>query len=241
MRKVFILGLDGLEWSIAKDYANLRQTEWGRVDTHGTRTWTPLCWGCIITGIEPQKLMKLLIKKGRYYLLRDDVKTIFDLTPKHIKLFIPCLNPHSRYWSKEDIELMKKALFVRGTYRIKFELACRSLLNQQFNEVMKHIKRDWDLFMVHFNNPDMFQHAFMCDERKVREFYKLLDNLANRIWSSLDSNVVRLVISDHGFRCIKGRIPFHADDAFYSCNVKLGLKYPKLWDFYKVIRDLLRK
>ena len=239
--RVFILGLDGLEWTIAKDYANLRQVEWGRVDTWGTKTWTPLCWACIITGLPPEQATKQLVKKGRYWLLKEGTKTIFDLTRKHVKLFIPCINPHPRYWSKEDIDLLQKALFQRGIWRAKYELACRNLLYEQFNEVMKHIDSDWELFMVHFNNPDMYQHVFICNERKVRDFYKLLNDLVGKIWAKLGHDVARLIISDHGFRCEQGKIPSHANDAFYSCNIRLGLNYPKLWDFYNIIAELLRR
>ena len=237
--RVFVLGLDGLEYELATKFDALRQNDFGKVRNDATDTWTPLCWGCVVTGLPPQRLRPLLERKGRYWLLKPEVRTIFDDVPRHVKLFVPCINPHRLYWSDEHTRLILPALRGDVAKRLKYELECQRMLNEQFREVMKRIDADWDLFFVHFNNPDMFQHVFVCNRRKTLAFYERLDDLVSQIWRRLDDDVARLVLSDHGFACRDGKTPWHTDYAFYSCNVRLNLRNPHLCDFYGVIRRLL--
>ncbi|MHC1579170.1 MAG: alkaline phosphatase family protein [Candidatus Alkanophagales archaeon] len=237
--RVFVLGLDGLEYELATKFDALRQNDFGKVRNDATDTWTPLCWGCVVTGLPPQRLRPLLEKKDRYWLLKPEVRTIFDDVPRHVKLFVPCMNPHPVYWSREFTTLIVPALRGDETARLKYELGSIRLLEEQYREVLKRIDDDWDLFFVHFNNPDMFSHVFFCNRRKMLAFYERLDTLASRLWERLGDDVARLVLSDHGFVCVGGRRPEHSQHAFYSCNVVLSLRNPHLSDFFNVVKSLL--
>lgn len=92
------------------------------------------------------------------------------------------------------------------------------------NELISHVNyrrraaelliepQDWDLFLVHFQTPDLLQHLLwnfidpsypLYDSKKnieVRKFYRALDKAITSILSKLDNNVLVILMSDHGFR-----------------------------------------
>lgn len=238
--RVFILALDGLEYEYAKEYKVFRQEEFGKVDITGTDTWTPLCWGCFITGLTPQELRPKLIQiphgERKITALPKNIKTIFDLTTKHVKLFIPVINPHPRFWCKRDIDLSIKALKGDTTLKVKWTEECRGLFMEIYREALKQLTSDWELFMVYFNNPDMYQHVFACSYTRMRYFYDFMANATSEILTRIEHDALKLIISDHGCLCEQGKIPNHSPYAYYSINKELNLKNPALWDFYDIIK-----
>jgi len=238
-KRIFILGLDGLEYEIARKYTNLRQLEYGKIDITGTKKWTPLCWGCFLTGLPPEKVNLLLVKSGRFHLLGSDVKTIFNLASKAVWLFIPCLNPHPMYWDKALTQLMLDAIEKKSVYRVKYLEACYKLFNSQFKRVLNTVKKEWTIFMAHFNNPDMYQHVFICDKNHIEKFYSFLDKHISILKGYLSEDDLMFIVSDHGFKCEKGKLPQHTGYGFYSCNFRLNLENPKIWSFYKIVENIL--
>jgi predicted AlkP superfamily phosphohydrolase/phosphomutase len=76
------------------------------------------------------------------------------------------------------------------------------------------LKRNWDFFMLHFQDTDTGQHAFWSyidpihpaygdhsesDRQKVLGLYKRIDQLMAEIYSEVEKETLVMVMSDHGF------------------------------------------
>lgn len=68
------------------------------------------------------------------------------------------------------------------------------------------LKYEWDFFMVVFAGPDRMQHNFWHDKKSLLEHYKKIDITLNQILSDVDENTYVLLMSDHGFGKVHGRI-----------------------------------
>lgn len=62
----------------------------------------------------------------------------------------------------------------------------------------------WDFFMAVFMESDRAGHGFWKDQRKVKKVYEKLDEAIGRIFSILPNNCLKFIVSDHGFKDIKG-------------------------------------
>jgi arylsulfatase A-like enzyme len=66
-------------------------------------------------------------------------------------------------------------------------------------------------------------------------FYERADKFIEKLENKVPDDTFILVISDHGMQ----RNGVHSDHAFYSTNTLLGLRNPKITDFYGIITEKL--
>jgi hypothetical protein len=166
---------------------------------------------------------------------RNDIKssTMFDDDPRRISLHVPIYNewlPDICFRTIEAIE--------DKNYRPIFNYNCLKEFNNRSNEIMSWLKKkdEWDLFMNYFWFLDGIQHVYFNNPRKIAKFYIMVDEFIKKLTKKLDSETMLLIVSDHGQK--KG---IHTPHGFYSTNMKLGLKNPKLIDFRWIIEELLNK
>jgi len=268
---ILIVAFDALEYSIVDkgDFPYLKQLEYGKVKALSTEALkTPVIWASFITGKPPKEhkvdgffkgekvivpladlgckigldkvigiyralhLMGLLHKYNKQHLSKAGIRTIFDFG-KTKAISVPSYN--------EDIvndelrDLLRGALKGRCQEKELVERAWESFFKEK-EEVLRTLKEDWDLYMVHFFITDILQHYFFSDEARINDLYQEMDKTMGEISLKIRNNCWRLIISDHGMK--RG---IHTDYGFYSSNQPIGLKEPKITDFYWMVQKRLRR
>ena len=160
-------------------------------------------------------------------------KAIFDEIPNSKALFVPSYNPEPVFALGNIVQVIP--IFGVNTFLEVIE-------KEQFwreHVLFEELKKRYNLIMVHFHYPDWIQHLFGAPvrvEEKLREMYKRMDKLAGKIIKEAKKNGYDwiLFMSDHGLpENFKGGE--HNKNAFYSSNIKLGLRNPKITDFHDII------
>jgi len=229
MGRVVVLCLDGLNFSLALKYKSLRQKEIGRVVIN-VPLITHVVWSSFLTGKMPSEHGVLPGSDAKSSRIKPGIKKIFDYASKPIVLWMPGWNPHELYWHPLHVKLCVKAGAGDHNAWVRYEKEILSLFYSQRSVVMSMLERDFDLLMAHFNIIDAIGHA-LHDTNKMDKYVILVAKMVSDIKSKLNGDYRMLLISDHGVE--------HTPDAFYSCNVKLGLKNPKITDFFEIIKNWL--
>ena len=170
---------------------------------------------------------------------RKGISTIFDEIKPSIALFVPTYTP---FTERKFVTLVNaignpamERLYVYHEYKN---------LKKQINILFRNLKRrlPWRLFMVYFSFTDHLGHLYRGNLSKMRRIYALADRLAHSVKSFLPEDALFLIISDHGMRpAFKGsRYGVHSEYGFYSLNVPLRLKYPKIQDFPYILKRVLK-
>ena len=141
-----------------------------------------------------------------------------DVFPEYRKRIVDVIS--KQIPDSEFIESCKKSFYTRSEELLSF-------LEQN---------KDWDLVMMYWFCLDAIQHAFFKNKLKIMDFYLLFNEFVGKLRFKLPSDVMLLIISDHGQE--KG---IHTDYGFYSCNKKLGLNNPKITDFKNIIEKEIKK
>ncbi len=176
------------------------------------------------------KVLTKVIQKRR---IKQEFKlncpTIFDFC-KSIHIGVPSYDelPELAY----DIVKKQFEVFDGEMSKLSWEKLVRLRFEKSKKAMFKRINENWDLFMVYFAVLDHIQHVYFNDLEYIKKYYKEVEELVKKVKKRLPKNTLVLILSDHGMK--RG---IHARYAFYSSNVKLGLKRPKLTDFYKLIED----
>lgn len=185
-------------------------------------------------------LRKILLKVGVSTSPVDkrdlQAKTMFNYAADPIAVSIPAYNE----W--ESIHRMRlKYPFVRlvGKHDEKKARECIETNWKIFRRKMSYVsealdRNDWDLLMVHFLILDTIGHLHWYRPGKFRDAYRFMNSAVDELLSKVKDQLV-LIVSDHGMK--KG---VHTHYAFYSSNVPLGLKNPKLTDFHDIILEKIK-
>jgi len=171
---------------------------------------------------------------------RDDYKvpTIFDLTEKFHATNVPVF---SRGWTFEfekipdDFDNFEDFLNSALTTELR-------KFNELRDQTLSFLERniDWNLAMVYFKTLDSFGEVCFENTEKIRDIYSKVDKFVKEVKCKLNDKCFVLIISDHGMeRLGKHSFGKHSNYAFYSMNRKLGLKNPKITDFYLLIKNVL--
>lgn len=196
-----------------------------RIDPYGTPVWL---------------FYRMLTKAGmssRRVDKRDlKAKTIFDYAEHPVAVSIPAYNE----W--ESIHRMRlKYPFARFVEKHREEEARKCIetnwriFRRKMDYTSEMLERDdWDLLMVHFLVLDTIGHLYWYRPGKLRDAYRFMNSAVGELLSKVKDQWV-LIVSDHGMK--KG---LHTNYAFYSSNVPLGLKNPKLTDFHAIILEKIR-
>ena len=224
---------------------------------------TVVVWPCFITGKKPEemgynsiapnkdllndlyekvikkfphseKTFKYFHRKSKTYKpTRNNIKapTMFDNpTYKSIHMHIPVYDndAFSEYRGETPKAVGDK------DYRVAYEKECLKEFKIRTSEVYDILDGDWSLCMQYFFLLDGIQHVFFKNKLKIMEYYLLFNKFVGELKKQLPSNVMLLIVSDHGQK--KG---FHTHYGFYSCNRELGLVNPSIIDFKeRVEREL---
>jgi len=230
--KIIILAFDGLDYRLASKFETLSQKECGLIDLKGIPLLTPIVWASFITGLPPHKhgvtadkVRELGAKKVR---IKSEVKTIFDL-PKSFPLWVPSINPHPTYWSKEFTSLLIEILKREQNWKEKLRIYEKKLLDvfySQTKEFIQFLNKDFNLLMAHFNLLDALGDA-LREVNKMIHYTVLTSHFISNLKEKLKGRYFMLIASDHGVA--------HQPYAFWSSNIPLNLKNPKITDFYRII------
>lgn len=163
-------------------------------------------------------------------------KTIFDSAKNPVAISIPAYNE----WESVHRMRLKYPLarFVGKRHEKKAEECIETnwrIFRRKMNYTLEMLEKDyWDLLMVHFLILDNIGHLYWYRPGKLRDAYRFMNSAVGELLSKVKDQWV-LIVSDHGMK--KG---LHTDYAFYSSNIPLGLKNPKLTDFHNIILEKMR-
>ncbi|HDJ96644.1 MAG TPA: hypothetical protein ENG45_01055, partial [Candidatus Aenigmarchaeota archaeon] len=113
---------------------------------------------------------------------------------------------------KIDIEFGKYG-FIPSFGLLKKSKMYRELISIErirLKNVLKLMKREWDLFIVVFRHLDSAQHVFWGDKKLIEGVYREADHILASILERLENTNV-FVVSDHGFE-EKANKDFHLND-----------------------------
>lgn len=162
-------------------------------------------------------------------------RTIFDYAKNPVAISIPAYN---EWQSIHNMRLKYPFVKLVGEHNEKKATECIEtnwrIFRRKLNYTLSLLEeRDWDLLMVHFLILDTIGHLYWYKPGKLRDAYRYVNNLVDKFLSKIKDQWV-LIVSDHGMK--KG---VHTNYAFYSTNIPLGLKNPKLTDFHDIILEKL--
>jgi len=164
-------------------------------------------------------------------------KTMFHIVPDAVALSVP---PYRRWIDPETSSIMRQALenveqldyledHVWGIFGQK-EKKCLDLLRDP----------KWSLFMAHFMFTDLLGHVFAGNLTKMFKVYAEAEKLVEEVSEIVGKETLLLIVSDHGMKPIgEGIYGDHSDHGFYSSNLQLGLRRPKITDFFDLMLKIL--
>lgn len=225
---MIILALDALDLSLIKKFKckNLMQQKHGQTDISDFNlARTIVLWASFLSGKNMEAKIPI------------ETQWEFKLEPE--ETFLRFFNTY-------------KAVDVPAFSLKQCHVEERKLLKQYFNEkstveeydaiVWKNHKENkkeffsfldkFELVMGYFNLADAIGHLSFGVPKKMREVYDELEEMAKEV---KNSDEFILVISDHGMKAI-GRYGDHTKNGFYSANQRLALNFPRITDFYYILR-----
>jgi len=160
-------------------------------------------------------------------------KTIFDLTPKSIALFVPAYSEPADYRINLD-SAIKQGI---NTY-IKTVWYIHNRRKQKF---LENLEKDWELFMCWFDLADLLGHACITKCRKeLWKGYLELARIVGIAKRKLGDDVFILIISDHGMKPEPDGTGGHSLHGFWSINKDWEWFQPReATDFYGLIKKVL--
>jgi hypothetical protein len=228
---MIILGLDALDLSMVKKYncKNLMQTECGQTDISEFKlARTVVLWASFLTGKNQEARIPV---KTQWEFKLGVEETFFQHFQNYKALDVPAFSLKEKNHAEER-RLLKAYFDEKATVEEYDAVVWKDHEENKkdfFSCLGKH-----DLFMAYFDLADAIGHLSFGIEEKMKEAYNDLENLAREVTASNDEV---LVVSDHGMKAV-GRYGDHSRNGFYSFNRKLGLKLPKITDFYNIVKGV---
>jgi len=144
-------------------------------------------------------------------------------------------------WDYKSAQLLRKAIEAPNKFAKTFErYVYNEFLRDKANFLNAIKSRDLNLVVGYTRLADDLGHLYGGNLTKTFEIYSLLDNFAKEVKALVDEDDVLLIVSDHGMKPL-GRYGEHSNHGFYSCNKKLNLKNPRIYDFFPIIVNDLEK
>lgn len=164
--------------------------------------------------------------------LSKNTAVIFDCAEKYIALNIPSYNEdRSRQEFKKEMFYCLENVEKREEIERKAWIAFES----EKQQALELLRKNWNLFMVHFYLPDIIQHIFWFDNLKMNQLYDKMDETVKELKSYVnEENCLVLIVSDHGQK--KG---IHTPVGFYSSNKPLSKRPKEIFDFHNLISGYL--
>ncbi len=267
--KVFILGLDGLEYDFVEKWnlSYLKQRQYGKINVpinqevgHPT---SPEVWATFLTGKHQQlwwkdstTLPKTIIKRFLTF-LREHVNvslssSLRNRTPwqlRHHKEFpeldattfldvTKSLDINVPYYSYDGLsQKLIRYLYGKGVGNIRTLKIWKALYERRKQEILETISQlenDVEVVFAFIHEPDLIQHYCLTKPRFVKQFYYDLDYSVYELKDRVPTDVLFLIVSDHGFSFETGT---HSHHGFYSSNQPLTPKPTNITHFYHIITN----
>ncbi len=226
---MIILALDALDLNMIRNFKckNLEQKEYGQTDISDfNEARTIVLWASFLTGKNMESRVPL---ETQWEFKLDPEETFLKFCGSHKAIDVPSLSFKQENHAEE--RKLLKEYFDDNTTTEEYDAAVWKFHEENKKEFFDSVGK-FDLVMGYFNLADSIGHLSFGISEKMRSVYHELEGLAEE---TKDSDDFILVISDHGMKPI-GRYGDHTKNGFYSANRKLGLKLPKITDFYNLMR-----
>jgi len=267
--RVFILALDGLEYSLVVKWKlkYLLQKTYGKykapISPRYKKPHTPSAWMSFITGkpVEEHgidawwtwgKFLDWLRFKPPFVWIGGKRKILEKLGIK------------PRLYSQKDLKV--KTLFDHVKPSIALNIPAYNEPTFYHDELSRALKRslseyekivwkvyeerkkrlyekldaEWKLFMVWFDLADLLGHIYIAKRPwRLMKAYLELNTLAKDLQRKMPENTIFLIVSDHGMKAIGGSGD-HSLYGFYSINIETTWKPNSITDFYPKILEWLK-
>ena len=227
---MIILALDALDLRQVRKFncKNLMQKEHGQTNLSDFNLKrTVVLWASFLTGKNMEAKIPV---KTQWNFNLPTKETFLNFFKTFHTIDVPA---YSHKKIHEEERRLLKEYFEDKTTVEEFDALVWKIHEENKKEFLSSIGK-FDLVMGYFNLADSIGHLSFGITEKMKEVYKELENLAKEVKSSEDFT---LIISDHGMKAV-GRYGDHSDNGFYSLNKKLELNFPKITDFYDIIRSI---
>jgi hypothetical protein len=226
---MIVLALDALDLEMVRKFKceNLLQKEHGQTDlSEFPLKRTVALWASFLAGknLDPQIPVKT---QWEYKLTTEETFLKFFETFSAID--VPA---YSHKKSHEEERRLLKGYFDDKATVEEFDALVWKIHEENKKEFFSCFGK-FDFVMGYFNLADSIGHLSFGISEKMKDVYEELEDLAKEVRKSSEDFV--LTVSDHGMKVL-GRFGDHSDNGFYSVNKKLGLGFPKITDFYNLIR-----
>ncbi|MFW5912288.1 MAG: alkaline phosphatase family protein [Candidatus Hadarchaeota archaeon] len=157
-------------------------------------------------------------------------ETILDLVEKSKAINVPSLN---RNRSKES---SMKDRIEGKTSDSEYQKSVWACFEDTKRKLLENLDRE--LVMAWFGLADWMGHVYRGDMDEMRKTYEALDDFAGEVKRRFDGLV--LIVADHGMNQL-GSYGDHTDMnyGYYSSSIELGLKHPKMTEFYDIIEGII--
>ncbi|UYL64974.1 MAG: hypothetical protein QIT33_gp12 [Methanophagales virus PBV300] len=252
--RVLIIAFEGIDHELARgfhspsfhDFPHLWQRYQGRIKSD-VRTWedTQKVWASFLTGIPMRRVGEVLVSMkdvgGEDRFILSSLKgSIFSYASRPVCLNMPCVNPHSRYFSGEVSRLEANAARVGKQWKSEFYEECWQFYDEEFALLLNALKTDWDLLIAHFNNPAMVMRVFACEPRWVKRIMLHIDRSLAQLWDKVGDDVLRIVVSPFSVKC-KSRRGVLSGEGFFSTNMPvITHEVLKVHEFHRVLAKIMR-
>lgn len=227
---MIILGLDALDLAMVNKFKckNLMQQEFGQTDLSAFNLErTVVLWAAFLTGKNMETSIPV---KTQWEFKLPTQETFFPFFKTFTAIDVPAYSHKKTH--AEERRLLKDHFDEKATIE-EFDAAVWKIHEENKKEFFSSIGK-FDLTMGYFNLADSIGHLSFGIQEKMKTVYEELDKIAGGVRSAED---LILTISDHGMKAL-GRYGDHTKNGFWSTNRKLGLKLPKITDFYNMMRSI---
>ena len=229
---MIILAFDALDLNMVERYncKNLMQIEYGQTSLSGFQLErTVVLWASFLTGKNMESMIPVK-NQWEFKLRKEDTFIPFYKTHKVIDLPAFSLKEKNH---EEERKLLKKYVYKETTIE-EYEKIVWKNHEENKKDFFKSLGH-FDLIIGYFDLADAIGHLSFGIHEKMEIIYLELEGLTRKVKSLSDEFV--LIISDHGMKPV-GRYGDHSRTGFYSLNINLNLNFPRITDFYNIIKNI---
>jgi hypothetical protein len=253
IKKIFILGLDGLEYNLVEKWnlIHLKQSEYGKLEVPiNLKVGVPISpevWASFLTGkyisaeFKRPFILKILMFLRRYVNLSLGLgkkighrkfpklreKTFLDLTNSK-EINVP-------YYSYDHAVFKIYLAFYRNKLSLKETIAkLNSLYEKRKKQILDSLTflEQVDVLFAYLHFPDALQH-FIPSILRLKEHYIDLDSYVKLLKDLiLRKDLLFIIVSDHGFDV---KVKNHSTYGFWSLNRQINFKPKNVTNFYHFI------
>ena len=229
---MIILALDALDLNLVKKFncKNLMQKEYGQTDiSEFELERTVVLWASFLTGRNMEA--EIPVERQWEFNLKTE-ETFLKLFNSPKAIDVPAYSLREKN-HREERRLLKAYFDDNASVEEYDRVVWKT--HEENKKLLFQSLGKFDLVLSYFDLADAIGHLSFGISSKMREVYEELENLAKRV---KDEDGFTLIVSDHGMKAV-GRYGDHTRNGFYSLNKTMGLKVPKITDFYHLIERVV--